>query len=85
MYVGSSIFLIALGAVLAFAITPGIVPFLDLQTVGYILMGAGVIGVIVSLILAAPRRQRRVSESRQFAHPESGETVTRQEMREDGI
>ncbi|MBT8161351.1 MULTISPECIES: DUF6458 family protein [Arthrobacter] len=85
MYIGSSIFLIAVGAILAFAITPGLIPYVDQTVVGYILMGAGVLGVILSLVFAAPRRQRTVSESRRFADPANGDTVTRHEMREDGI
>jgi hypothetical protein len=49
MYVGTSIFLIALGAILKYAVTftfAGI----DIQTVGVILMVAGVVCLIVSLI-----------------------------------
>jgi len=47
--IGTSIFLIAVGAILAFAVnihTNGV----DLQTVGVILMLVGVIGVILSAI-----------------------------------
>jgi hypothetical protein len=47
--IGTSIFLIAVGAVLAFAVnirTSGI----DLQTVGVILMLVGIVGVILSAI-----------------------------------
>lgn len=49
MGIGTSIFLIAVGAILAFAVnihTNGI----DLQTVGVILMLVGVVGVILSAI-----------------------------------
>ena len=49
MGIGTSIFLIAVGAILAFAVnvhTNGI----DLQTIGVILMLVGVIGVILSAI-----------------------------------
>ena len=49
MGIGTSIFLIAVGAILAFAVnvrTNGI----DLQTVGVILMLVGVIGAILSAI-----------------------------------
>lgn len=49
MATGTSIFLIALGAILTFAVDVT-VSGLDLATVGVILMIAGVIGVIVSLI-----------------------------------
>jgi Na+/proline symporter len=49
MGLGVSIFLIAVGAVLAFAIhvaTNGV----DLHTIGWILMGAGALGIVLSLI-----------------------------------
>ncbi len=85
MYIGSSIFLIALGAILAFALTPGLVPFLDQQMTGYILMAVGVIGLIASLIWAAPRRRYRSSESRQTVDPETGEAVTHRETRDTGL
>ncbi|MDN4480637.1 DUF6458 family protein [Demequina muriae] len=54
MAIGSGIFLIALGAIMAFALNES-VDAVDLELVGYILMGAGVIGVIISLVL---NRQR---------------------------
>jgi hypothetical protein len=46
---GVSIFLIALGAVLAFAVTAE-VSGLDVQTVGWILLAVGVIGLVLSMI-----------------------------------
>ena len=67
MATGTSIFLIALGAILAFAVDVE-VSGLDLSTVGIILMVAGVIGVIVSLIwidrATAPRTDRTIVEER---------------------
>lgn len=84
MRIGSSIFLIALGAILAFAIQAD-VSFVDITLVGYILMAVGVIGLIASLLLAAPRRQRRVSESRSVVDPTTGETITRNETRDGGL
>ncbi|MGW9412693.1 DUF6458 family protein [Arthrobacter cupressi] len=85
MYIGSSIFLIALGAILAFALTPGLIPFLDQQMTGYILMAVGVIGLIASLVWAAPRRRYRSTESRQTVDPGTGEAVTRRETRDTGV
>jgi hypothetical protein len=49
MGLGVGIFLLAVGAVLAFAIhvtTSGV----DLHTIGYILMGVGALGIVLSLI-----------------------------------
>lgn len=83
MRIGSSIFLIALGAILAFAVQD-IVDFVDLTMVGYILMVVGAIGLVASLILAAPRRRHRVSESRSVRDPNTGETIRRDETR-DGL
>ncbi len=58
MATGSSIFLIALGAILTFAVDVT-VSGLDLAAVGIILMIAGAIGVVVSLLwmdrLTGPR------------------------------
>lgn len=84
MRIGSSIVLIALGAILAFAVADG-VDFVNLALVGYILMGVGVLGLIISLVMNAPRSQRRVSESRSVQDPNTGETVTRNETRDGGI
>lgn len=65
MYFGSAIFLIAIGAILSFAVKDSI-SGVDLETVGYILMGAGVLGIILSLIVAPPwaDRDRRVPRDR---------------------
>jgi hypothetical protein len=49
MGISASIVLIALGAILAFAVTTT-VSGIEIQTVGWILMVVGVIGLITSLI-----------------------------------
>ena len=87
MRIGSSIFLIAIGAILAWAIAPGLIPNVDQTMIGYILMVVGVIGLVASLILAAPGRSRtrRVSETRSVVDPNTGETITRNESRDAGI
>ncbi|MET4591134.1 DUF6458 family protein [Arthrobacter sp. 754] len=85
MRIGSSIFLIALGAILAWAVAPGLIPFIDQVMIGYILMAVGVIGLIASLILASPARSRRVSESRSVVDPNTGERITRNESRDAGL
>ena len=65
MGTGFSIFLIALGAILTFAVDASI-SGLDINTVGVILMIAGAIGVVVSLIwidrATSPRSERVVEE-----------------------
>ena len=49
MGIGVSIFLIALGAILAFAVSAE-VSGLDVQTVGWILLAVGVVGLVLSMI-----------------------------------
>jgi len=58
MGIGVSVFLIALGAILTFAVNAS-VSGLDLATVGVILMIAGAIGLIMTLVVFGPRRVSR--------------------------
>ncbi|WP_066287543.1 DUF6458 family protein [Arthrobacter sp. B6] len=85
MRIGSSIFLIAIGAILAWAVAPGLIPAVDQVLIGYILMAVGVIGLIASLILASPGRSRRVSETRSVVDPNTGERITRNESRDGNL
>lgn len=50
MGIGTSIFLIAVGAILKFAVTTS-VSGIELATVGVILMVVGVIGLLLSLLI----------------------------------
>ena len=54
MGIGGSIFLIAVGAILSFAVNAS-VSGLDLAVVGYILMIAGVLGLALTLVIFGPR------------------------------
>ena len=54
MYFGGSIALIALGAVLAFAVQDRL-SGIDLVMVGYICMAAGALGIVLSLIVNGQR------------------------------
>jgi hypothetical protein len=56
MGIGVSIFLIALGAILTFA-TNVAVGGLDLDVVGVILMVAGALGLVMTLLIWGPRRR----------------------------
>lgn len=58
MSIGVSVFLIAFGAIVSFAITSDSLGFLDLNILGYILMAAGVIGLVATLILRQRKRVR---------------------------
>ena len=58
MGIGTSIFLIALGAILKFAVTADVAG-IELATVGVILMVVGVIGLLISIFLLIQARERR--------------------------
>jgi hypothetical protein len=58
MSIGVSVFLIAFGAIISFAITSDSVGFLNLNVLGYILMAAGVIGLAATIVLRQRRRVR---------------------------
>lgn len=58
MQIGTSIFLIAVGAILKFAVTASIGGF-SIATAGLILMVVGVIGLVLSLFMGSMWRDRR--------------------------
>jgi uncharacterized membrane protein YfcA len=51
MTIGTSLFLIAVGAILKFAVTINVAG-IDLHTVGVILMVVGIVGLLIGLYLA---------------------------------
>lgn len=57
MDIGASLFLIALGAIFAFAVTIDL-PGIDIQVIGWILMLIGVFGMALSFLYWRPRRRR---------------------------
>ena len=57
MGIGLGVFLIIVGAVLAFGVKAQFNDF-DLTTIGYILMGGGVLVILLSLIIFMPRTRR---------------------------
>ena len=59
MGIGASIFLIAVGAILTFALDVQI-GVLNLDNLGWILMVAGAIGLLVTIFIWGPRRRRTV-------------------------
>lgn len=62
MGIGGSITLIAIGAILAFALTETSVGPVQLNVVGWILMAAGLVGLVLTLTVFG--RRRRVVEER---------------------
>ena len=63
MGIGTSLFLIALGAILKFAVTTS-VSGVELATVGVILMVVGILGLIISLLVLLQPRDRGVVRER---------------------
>lgn len=62
MGIGVGILLIAIGAILAFAVETT-VNGIDIQVVGVILMIAGALGVVLDLVIFAPRRRTVVTDA----------------------
>ena len=67
MYIGLGIFLLALGAILYFAVEASFAG-IDIATVGLILMICGVLAIVLSFVVQASRRGRH----------DSGYTATRE-------
>ena len=68
MGIGAGIFLIALGAILAFAVDAS-VSGIDINVVGWILMLVGAIGLLLTLFIWGPRRRAVVVDSAVPAAP----------------
>jgi len=71
MPLGTSIFLIAVGAILRYAVTAS-TSGISLHTVGLILMIVGIVGVVISLfwmISWSPRRGERVVQRDPYREP----------------
>jgi len=64
MGIGLSIILLAAGAILAFAVKATTILGMDVSTVGYILMAAGVIGLLWSVFLVSRSRRLVVVDPR---------------------
>jgi Domain of unknown function (DUF6458) len=62
MTIGTSIFLIAVGAVLKFAVT-ATVAGISIQTAGLILMLVGVLGLVIGLFMLASHRRSGTRET----------------------
>jgi membrane protein implicated in regulation of membrane protease activity len=81
MGIGSGIFIFVVGAILAFAINVN-VSWINLDLVGYLLMGAGIVVFLISLVVVF-RRRASSSTTRTMADPAAGERVTERETRGD--
>lgn len=57
MYIGSSLFLLAAGAILALAVQD-MIDGVDLTMIGWILVAVGALGLIISIIMNGQARRR---------------------------
>jgi len=86
MGIGFSIFLLAVGAILTFAVH-ATVAGIDIRVVGVILMAAGALGLVLTMVVFTPRRNRSVTATHTVDGPPSPAVATRvtdQEIRTDG-
>jgi hypothetical protein len=67
MRLGTAIVLLALGAILAFAVDYDI-NGLDIQVIGWILMVVGALGIVLEMAIWGPR-QRRVTRTDAYGDP----------------
>jgi hypothetical protein len=77
MNIGLGIFLFVVGAILRFAVRFQ-VSWIDLQLVGDLLMGAGVVVAIIGIVLLV-RKRSSVTTVRTAVDPASGESVASRE------
>ena len=63
MYIGGSLVLIAVGAVMSFAVQDRI-SGVDLYTAGVIFMAVGALGLVISMVVSGQQRDRRVDPPR---------------------
>jgi hypothetical protein len=83
MGIGGSIFLLALGAILAFAVNAH-VSGIDINVVGWVLMAAGLVGLIVTIwYWNSRRRSTVVSQSRPVVRGDGRYVSEYRETRED--
>ncbi|WP_438353894.1 DUF6458 family protein [Microbacterium sp. CJ88] len=83
MGIGSGIALFVIGAILAFAVNVDLGGFVNLSLIGYILMIAGVVVFLLSLVFVM-RRRSTVSTSRTAVDPVNGEQVTTRRTTDNG-
>ena len=83
MSIGLGIFLFVVGAVLVWALNIQ-VDWIDVDLVGYLLMGAGLLVFIIGIVMAT-RKRSSVSTTRSAVDPVSGESIVKQERSVDEI
>ena len=81
MSIGTGIVLFVIGAILVFAVNAE-VEVVDLDMIGYILMGAGALVFIIGIALMLKRRSTQSTV--RTVDPVAGERVTQSETRASG-
>jgi membrane-bound ClpP family serine protease len=81
--IGLGIVLVVIGAILVFAVE-ATVQGIDLTTVGWIVLGAGVLVFLIGLVMAIPRR-RRARTTAVTTDQYGRQYVTERDDRIDGI
>jgi dipeptide/tripeptide permease len=85
MGIGASVFMLAIGAIITFAFNIR-VGWLDLDVVGWVLMAAGALGLILTLTVFNKSRRtvtRTASPTDPYAAPPTGERVVEQRSTSD--
>ena len=89
MRMGFSIFILAVGAILAFAVS-ATVAGLDIHVVGWVLMAAGILGLVLNTMVFGPRRRTLVRTREVVAgtpaadgRPLPQETLVERDFRDD--
>ena len=78
MRLGTAIVLLALGAILTFALRVD-VSGVDLQVVGWILMIVGALGILLEIAVWGPRSRRSVTTTERTAPPAGTQRTTTDE------
>ncbi|TFC29042.1 hypothetical protein E3O53_03965 [Cryobacterium sp. TMT2-18-3] len=83
MSLGLGIFLLVVGAIMVFALNVT-VEWMDIELVGYILMGAGAVIMVIGIVLLT-RKRSSITTTRSAVDPASGEQVTSQKRSVDDV
>jgi len=81
MGIGASVFMLAAGAIITFALDVR-TGWLDLDVVGWILMAAGLLGLILTLTVFRRRRTITATSTDPYAAPAPGERRVVEEYHE---
>lgn len=82
MSIGAGIAIFVIGAILVFAVNVDTSQFVDLDLIGYILMGAGALVFLLGLVVLF--RRRSTEQTTRTVDAAGGERVTRRESRSSG-